>query len=268
MQLRKRGGKPSQKGPNLMGGPGGKAFADSERDVEINERAVARQMPLLSEFSSYSAWEIEAQRWARMLYNRPISLGVDYFINDLKGFASKTDLMAGGSTKHKLQAITDDNEEATKKGDVYEPIDYVWVFKILKSKYQGPVGAPIARIMKQLSEIEGIIFRESGVVVRNPEGVWGWVVKKRRDRKSLGRYLTNREMSNYLKETRIAKSHKSHCVIGRHWPTLDFAGQMKESEDEQFRESFWEFPRKLMKFRIPIPMGSYSGNRMFTITLK
>ena len=65
--------------------PGGKAFADSDRAVKINERSVAKPMPLLSEFSSYCACEIEAQRWAMMLYNRPISLGIDYFINNLKG---------------------------------------------------------------------------------------------------------------------------------------------------------------------------------------
>ena len=47
-----------------------------------------------------------------------------------------------------------------KQGDVYEPVDYVWRFKISKSKYQEPVGSPIVRIVKQLSGIEGVIFRE------------------------------------------------------------------------------------------------------------
>ena len=52
-------------------------------------------------------------------------------------------------------------------------------------------------------------------------------------------------MFNYFKETSIAKSHKLHGVIERHFQILDFAGGMKESEDGEFQESFWEFVRTI-----------------------
>ena len=57
--------------PNLRVYPGGKAYAKSDWAAKINERAVAQQMPLLSEFSGYSEWETDARRWTMMLYNRP-----------------------------------------------------------------------------------------------------------------------------------------------------------------------------------------------------
>ena len=142
---------------------GGKAFSDSEWVVEINERSVAKAMPLLSERAIYSEWGTEAKRRATMLYNRPISWGVDYyFINNLKGHTSRTDVLGGCFIKRKLKSKIDAIEEAMGKGDVYEPVDYVWMFKILSSKYQEPVGAPVVRVMQQLSKIEGIIFRELG----------------------------------------------------------------------------------------------------------
>ena len=64
---------------------------------------------------------------------------------------------------------------------------------------------------------------------------------ERRELKSLWRYLTNREMPKYFKETRISKSHKLHGVVGRHCLALDFVDQMGESEADHFRDSFWEF---------------------------
>ena len=53
------------------GDPGGKAYAKSDWATKINERSVAKQMPLLSEFPGYREWGAEARRWTRMLYNRP-----------------------------------------------------------------------------------------------------------------------------------------------------------------------------------------------------
>ena len=53
------------------GDPGGKEYAKSDWATKINERSVAKQMPLLSEFPGYREWGAEARRWTRMLYNRP-----------------------------------------------------------------------------------------------------------------------------------------------------------------------------------------------------
>ena len=39
---------------------------------------------------------------------------------------------AGCFLKRKLKSKTDENEEAIKKGDVYEPTDYEWAFEVFK----------------------------------------------------------------------------------------------------------------------------------------
>ena len=59
--------------------------------------------------------------------------------------------MLGASivSKRKLKSKSDDDEEAIKNGVEYEPIDYEWMFKVLKSGYQEPVAQPIIRIVKQ-----------------------------------------------------------------------------------------------------------------------
>ena len=55
--------------------PGEKAYRDSDRALKTNERPLAKNMHLLSEFSRYVDWETDAKRWETMLYNRPISPG-------------------------------------------------------------------------------------------------------------------------------------------------------------------------------------------------
>ena len=62
---------------------GGKVYKDSECCLKTNERSLASNMPFLSEFTCYGEWKAAEKRWAIMLYNRPISSGVDYFINIL-----------------------------------------------------------------------------------------------------------------------------------------------------------------------------------------
>ena len=107
-----------------------------------------------------------------MLYNRPVSLGIDYFVNNLKGVRLKRTYWVEVSQKRKLKSKTDEiEEEEMKKGMLTNR--YVSAFKIPKPKYPAQVGSPIVRIMKQLSEIEGIIFLELWIGVRNPEGVRG-----------------------------------------------------------------------------------------------
>ena len=99
-----------------MGDPGGKAYAKSDWATKTNEMSVAKQMPLLSEFSGYSEWENEAKRWTRALYNRPMSLAIDCFIINLRDSGDLTDKGAIGHLKHKLKSKADENEESLKKG--------------------------------------------------------------------------------------------------------------------------------------------------------
>ena len=42
-------------------------------------------MHLLRKYTNYGDRGADAARWAMMLYNIPISLGIDYFVNNLKG---------------------------------------------------------------------------------------------------------------------------------------------------------------------------------------
>ena len=53
-------------------------------------------MPLLGEFASYSEWGKEAKRWAKTLYNRPVSSAIDYFAVNLGGGLKRVDSESGG----------------------------------------------------------------------------------------------------------------------------------------------------------------------------
>ena len=59
----------------------------------------------------------------------------------------KIDFEAGGGIKHKSSAEMGDNEKAILKGELYDPIGYEWMFKILRDKYREQEGTPIVRIM-------------------------------------------------------------------------------------------------------------------------
>ena len=96
-----KGEKPELMGENLKTDPGGRAYEDIDCDLKTNERALAKNMPLLSEYTNYGDWATDAARWARMLRNHPASLGVDYFVNNLNGRnTSKIDVGEGGFLTH------------------------------------------------------------------------------------------------------------------------------------------------------------------------
>ena len=118
---------------------------------------------------------------------------------------------------------------------MYDPVDYEWMFKVLSGRYRGAEGTHIVRIAEQLSEMERLIHRASELGVRNPEGVCGWLGKKRRGIKANGRSLANREMYIYFKDCSIVKSHKLSGVIGRNCISLDFAGDLEEPDGDVFQ---------------------------------
>ena len=120
-------------------------------------------MPLLSEFTDYADWEIDAKRWARMLYSRPVSTGEDYFVNNSEGSkTSNIDTNAGGFRKRKVKAKVGENEKAILKGENYGPVGYEWAFKVLGGKSRDPGGVSIVRIAGQFSGIGKFIYRELG----------------------------------------------------------------------------------------------------------
>ena len=77
-------GNPNPAGRKLKADPGGRAYRDSDLSLKTNERDVAKNMPLLSEFTNYGDWGAGASRWARMLRGRPIRLRLDCFVNNLE----------------------------------------------------------------------------------------------------------------------------------------------------------------------------------------
>ena len=91
-----KGGKSPEACPNLRVGPGGKAYAKSDWATKTNERSIAKQMPLLSEFSGYSVWGEDAERWTRTLYNRHVSSAMDCFIVNSKESTDTMDKEAIG----------------------------------------------------------------------------------------------------------------------------------------------------------------------------
>ena len=104
--------------------------------------------------------------------------------------------------------------------------------------------------------------------VRRPEGVWGWV-GKRRELKRLCRYLANRETIGYFRGASIAKTHKLHTVIRNHCLSMQFTKQMESGGADYFQDSFGKFSGGATGeyLNTDAPGGNF-GRRMFTITQK
>ena len=81
--------------------------------------------------------------------------------------------------------------------------------------------------------------------MRTPEGVWDWIGKKRRELKSLGIYLTSREMFDYFRGANIAKTHRLRTVIQNHFMAAEFVKQLETCEAWDFRDDFRKFPRAI-----------------------
>ena len=137
--------------------------------------------------------------------------------------------------------------------------------------YQEPAGSPIVRLTKQLRGLGAIIYRELGVWVRTPEGVWDWPGKKRRELKSLCKYLTNRETFGYFRGANIAKTHKLRTAIQNHCMAMGcmamrFTKQMESGESGDSQDAFGKFLRTIGEYLNTDAPVNNSGNRMFTIT--
>ena len=119
---------------------GGKVCQASDRALMDNERSLAKNMPLLSEFTRYGIGRSRKRR-AKMLYRRPISNGVEYLINNLEGNKSSlADKNAGGFLKQKANSKVEENEKSLLEGTEFGVISYEWMFRILRNKYHGPEG--------------------------------------------------------------------------------------------------------------------------------
>ena len=57
----------------------------------------------------------------------------------------------------------------------------------LRARHYEPAGVTIARITGQLRDLNNIIWRDLGLGIRTPDGVWDWLGRKRRELGSSGR---------------------------------------------------------------------------------
>ena len=180
-----------------------------------------------------------------MLYDHPLSRGVDYSINNVEeNQSSFTDKNAGDFLRQKAESKVGENEKALLYGNYFGPISCAWTFSIFRYKYREPEGAPIVRIMGRLGAVGKAVYRESEPGVRNPAGVWGRLGKKRHDMESLGRHLTNREIYNYFKGRRIVNSHKLAEVIRKHCLTVEFMEDLEDRECDIWQGGFSCFSKK------------------------
>ena len=57
-------------------------------------------------------------------------------------------------------------------------------------------GEPISRITAQPLNMNAVVRRELDMGLRNPEGLWGWLIRKRQELNEFGSAPTNREFRN------------------------------------------------------------------------
>ena len=76
-----------------------------------------------------------------MLYNRPVSLALGYFIVNLKDAPDVVREESIGYLQHNLKTKVGDNEYSIRNGILYGPIDYEWAFGVPKCRYQAPADA-------------------------------------------------------------------------------------------------------------------------------
>ena len=185
-----------------------------------------------------------AKRWAKALYNRPVKSVIDYIIVNLSSSLDRIGHASGGRSKYKLKAQVAENEEALKNGGEFGPITTEWMFATLKARHYEPAGKPITRITNQLGNLNGAIWKELGLGIRTPEGVWGWLGGKRRELKSSGRISTNREMFGYFRGSNIAINRKLNNVISHHCLPIEFINKAASIGSEVPRD---EFPSELRR---------------------
>ena len=98
--------------------------------------------------------------------------------------------------------------------------------------------------MGQLGAIGRVIYNKLEQWVRNPECIWGWLVKKRNDLKTSGRNLTIREIYSYFGDCSNLKNRISADVIKRHCPTVEFMGDLEEPIRDTSQGKFSDFLKR------------------------
>ena len=100
--------------------------------------------------------------------------------------------------------------------------------------------------------------------MRTPEGVWDWTGKKRGELKSSGRYLTNREMFDYFRDSNIVKTHKLRTVIENHFLAMEFIKQLAPCESGDFQDDFGKFLMAIGEYlNTDAPGGRFSKSDVY-----
>ena len=117
------------------------------------------------------------------------------------------------------------------------------MFSTLESKRCAPSGRPITRITNQLNDLNRVIWKELGIGIRTPEGVWDWIGRKRRELKSLGRELASRGVFGYFRGASIAKKHTLDNIIAKRCLSIDCFSKVESSEAEVSQDEFAFFSK-------------------------
>ena len=81
--------------PTIRAAPAGEVYGASNWALKTNERSVAKQMPLLSEFPSYSEWG-DQEDGRKPFIITPVSSIIDYFMVNLLASTNRTDSESWG----------------------------------------------------------------------------------------------------------------------------------------------------------------------------
>ena len=82
------------------------------------------------------------ERWAKTLYNHPVSSAIGYFIVNLGDSSEVNGKESSGHLEHKLKMKVEGNGEAIKNRAVSEPIDIGWACGAFKATHYEPAGGP------------------------------------------------------------------------------------------------------------------------------
>merc|ERR1712114_140483 len=106
-------------------------------------------------------------------------------------------------------------------------IGFGWMFTLSKEKFEETQAQGVIKLSAQLGEMNQVIYQELDEGIRDPEGSWGWLSKKRGDLQSLGRNLTNREMFGYFIKCKIVSGYPYFNVVRKHCLAVEFVSDLE-----------------------------------------
>ena len=215
----------------------GEIYEKSTWAIKTSERSVVGAMPLLSEFARFANWETEAKRRKNRLYNHPVSHIIEYFIINFKNSVQTVGRTASDYLKRQLGKKVEKSEKLMLGNKEFERIGFDWMFTLLKEKFEETQAQGIIKLSAQLGEMNQVVYQELDECIRDPEGVWDWLSKKRDDLQSLGRNLTNREMFDYFTKCKIAMECEYVNVIKRHCYSIDFLMTLRSKDGATSRKN-------------------------------